>query len=293
MKYLPIVSRFIGGSSDSQLVSTIQEKLNPQKWIPIIDYAKEASKTRHDVEQYQEKLHKTLEYIHCNKLHYSLALKLSSFLPYKPEDTIRSSINHALQSGCKYIYLDAETHNLFDTENKIYNDIIEEYNAKYKEITVYKTYQMYKKDSFDHLEKDISNHEYLGIKLVRGAYYHQEPSNILFQTKEETDHNYDKAVRHIITAIHSRNIRVLFATHNNLSVQKAMDMINPNSNKRFVAFAQLLGMNDELSTHTATQNYDTYKYVPYGNIQETLPYLLRRLYENYDIMKHVFPPRDR
>jgi delta 1-pyrroline-5-carboxylate dehydrogenase len=30
-----------------------------------------------------------------------------------------------------------------------------------------------------------------------------------------------------------------------------------------------------------------YKYIPYGGFSDMYPYLIRRLYENYDIMKYV------
>jgi hypothetical protein len=32
--------------------------------------------------------------------------------------------------------------------------------------------------------------------------------------------------------------------------------------------------------------YKVYKYVPYGNFMDTYLYLIRRLYENYDILKY-------
>ena len=43
---------------------------------------------------------------------------------------------------------------------------------------------------------------------------------------------------------------------------------------------------DEIEYYTMGEGYKTYKYVPYGPLFKTLPYLIRRLYENYDIMKH-------
>lgn len=292
MKYLPIISRFIGGSDNNQLLSTIKYKLTPNSWLPIIDLAKESSITQKDVEKYKNKLHNTLSFMNNNNVTYSLALKLSSYLPYEPEKNIRSTIDHAFMNGCKYIYLDAETDDLFKKENDIFNEIIKDYNNANKTIKIYKTYQMYKNNSFKHLINDINNLNYLGIKLVRGAYYYKEQEinpHILFKTKLETDNNYNNAIDFIIRAIHCHNIKVLIATHNNISVNKTIELINPNSNKQYISFAQLLGMNDELSNYTSKQGLETYKYVPYGTMQETLPYLIRRLYENYDIIKYVSP----
>ena len=53
--------------------------------------------------------------------------------------------------------------------------------------TVYKTYQMYRRDALGELQDDLSwsvaNDIPLGIKMVRGA---------LFEKKEDTDHSYNR-----------------------------------------------------------------------------------------------------
>lgn len=53
-------------------------------------------------------------------------------------------------------------------------------------------------------------------------------------------------------------------------------------------YAQLLGMNDTLSHYLLEKNNDVYKYIPYGNWHESIPYLIRRLYENYGILRYIF-----
>jgi proline dehydrogenase len=54
--------------------------------------------------------------------------------------------------------------------------------------------------------------------------------------------------------------------------------INPSD--RRVWFAQLLGMSDPISFNLASAGYNVAKYVPYGPIRETIPYLIRRAEEN-------------
>ena len=51
-----------------------------------------------------------------------------------------------------------------------------------------------------------------------------------------------------------------------------------------VSFGQLLGMSDHLSFPLGQNGFRVYKYLPYGNIQDVLPYLLRRAQENSSLL---------
>jgi hypothetical protein len=51
---------------------------------------------------------------------------------------------------------------------------------------------------------------------------------------------------------------------------------------------------DEYGEKLLNSGFTVYKYAPYGSFIETYPYLLRRLYENYDVLKYALytHPRD-
>ena len=52
-------------------------------------------------------------------------------------------------------------------------------------------------------------------------------------------------------------------------------------------FAQLMGMSDNLSKQIAIEN-KMFKYVPYGKLYESLPYLMRRFYENIEMIQYFY-----
>ena len=114
---------------------------------------------------------------------------------------------------------------------------------------------------------------------MRGAYYNEDKNTGLLQlTKGDTHIHYNQAI-HLLS---NYDNDVIVATHNNNSCQIAL------SYQKQFKYAQLLGMNDNLSNYLLKNGNQVYKYIPYGNWRESIPYLTRRLYENYDILKYIF-----
>jgi proline dehydrogenase len=165
---------------------------------------------------------------------------------------------------------------------------------------IHNTYQLYLQVSPAKLAEHwwLAQQEefYLGAKLVRGAYIvteseraqQQHYRNPIWASKLQTDQVYDENVRFCLHRINQNDhVSLVVATHNLSSVLRALqfmrqsriDPTHPN-----VQFAQLQGMADHLTLGLSYMNFNVNKLVPYGPMDSVMPYLVRRLQENRDIM---------
>jgi proline dehydrogenase len=64
-----------------------------------------------------------------------------------------------------------------------------------------------------------------------------------------------------------------------------MEKYQISKNSGVVSFAQLYGMNDFITYSLASNGYEVYKYIPFGPLEDVIPYLLRRVQENKAILE--------
>lgn len=264
--------RFIAGTN---IISAVH-KFKHQPFIPIFDYAKEGCKTEEESKLYAGRIKQDILTVPKDS---SFALKYSSFMdPTTMSETVNYMLHHTHP-----ILLDAEDDKHRTKEQDLYDTLLRVYNQS--ETKLYKTYQMYRTDSMKELVEDIKLYQNLGIKLVRGAYHNSDmKSGKLYTFKEDTDNNYNNAIKYVTFKIKSSrpDLKLMIATHNIQSVNLALNLKPLNT-----SFAQLMGMKDGLGHYIISEGYKVYKYAPYGSITETYPYLLRRLHENYSVLHHI------
>jgi proline dehydrogenase len=162
--------------------------------------------------------------------------------------------------------------------------------------TIYNTFQMYRADGLQNFKEAIQtaqHEEYLlGAKLVRGAYFEKERIRAhegdyfdpIHTTKEETDHDFDAAIR--LSLQHRKIVSICLGTHNEASCTLCINLMTEAHiphNDSHIWFAQLLGMSDNISFNLAHAGYNVAKYVPYGPVEAVMPYLFRRADENKSI----------
>ncbi|XP_030438266.1 proline dehydrogenase 1, mitochondrial-like isoform X1 [Gopherus evgoodei] len=173
---------------------------------------------------------------------------------------------------------------------------------------IFNTFQCYLKEAYDNVTMDVelSRREgwHFGAKLVRGAYMEQEHARAaqigyedpLNPTYEETNEMYQRCLDYVLEEIkYSQKVKVMVASHNEdtvkFTIRRMAELgIHPSENK--VYFGQLLGMCDQITFPLGQAGYPVYKYVPYGPVNEVLPYLSRRALENRGFMKRAKRERE-
>ena len=263
------------GESISSLEATIQ-KLNSAQVYPIADYIREYAITSDDVNKNVEEYKKLA---HARNLEY-IAIKPSSFrFELEP---LYSLIGYMIFYK-KKILIDAE-----DVANQVQINYITDkimLNYNIETINIYKTYQMYRQDSLKTLENDMNRFSHLGIKLVRGAYMKQDKhTGILFDSKAGTDKAFRAALDIALQSNHRNVIHAMICTHNKDDIYY---MIKKYKNQPIV-HASLYGFLPNDTQKIVKSGIPTYKYLPYGSMEDAVPYLMRRIQENPFILKYYF-----
>jgi proline dehydrogenase len=308
-----IFKQFCGGETIIECDKTIKE-LGRFNIGTILDYSVEGKETEHDFEACVTETIATIAKAKNNSLIPFSVFKVTGLarlglLEKVTADKSLTSeekkeferIEHRVDRICKAAH-DAGTPVFIDAEEswiqKAIDDLANKMMARYniQKPIVYNTFQMYCKDKLAYLKHSFNiaqqNNYYLGAKLVRGAYMEKEraraiekkyPSPI-HDKKEDTDSDYDAALLFCVENID--RIAICAGTHNEKSsmnlVQLMKDKSIPETNKH-IFFSQLLGMSDHISYNLADAGYNVAKYVPYGPVNEVLPYLIRRAQENTSV----------
>ncbi|XP_040591435.1 hydroxyproline dehydrogenase isoform X3 [Mesocricetus auratus] len=138
-----------------------------------------------------------------------------------------------------------------------------------------------------------------GVKLVRGAYLEKERAMTQLHGKEDctqpdyeaTSRSYSRCLELVLRRVsrHGPPCHLMVASHNEESVRQATKRmwelgIPPDGP---VCFGQLLGMCDHVSLALGQAGYVVYKSIPYGCLEEVIPYLIRRAQENRSVLQGV------
>ncbi|KAL1557004.1 proline dehydrogenase 2, mitochondrial-like [Salvia divinorum] len=174
-----------------------------------------------------------------------------------------------------------------------------EFSSGEEEPLIFNTIQGYLKDAKDRMvmAKNAADEMRvgLGIKLVRGAYMASENhlaeslgvESPIHDSIQNTHRCYNECADFMLHQISRGSGSLVLATHNmesgKMAAAKAVDLGIDKDSKR-LHFAQLYGMAEALSFGLRNSGFRVSKYLPYGPVDQIIPYLLRRAEENRGLL---------
>ena len=305
-----VFKQFCGGEKKEEY-SKVIAKLSKAAIGTILDYSVEGTKDEVGFEDTKKKLLNIIEQSKANPNIPCTCMKMTAIGSFeifekitandvlsKDEQREWNMVKDRLEEICKAsyqadkpIYIDAEESWIQAAIDRLAEKMMSKYN-KNKAI-VFTTIQLYRWDRIDYFKRLIeqarSGSYKLGIKIVRGAYLEKEGERArrlgckspINATKSETDREYNKAVEVFIDNIDV--VEICVGTHNENSCKLLVQYMAENklaNNHPHIYFSQLYGMSDNISFNLANAGYNVSKYLPFGPVESTLPYLARRAEEN-------------
>ena len=309
-----IFKQFCGGESIMESLKT-SNQLAKYGVMTILDYSIEGKTEEEDFDRTVQEIIDTITQGKSNDNIPFAVFKVTGICLFETLEKVNDGIeNLDIETQTKYnklvervdqickaafeadvpVFIDAEETWIQDSIDRLAKEMSLRYNKK--RAIVFNTIQLYRHDRLAFLNTEIEHAKsfnyFLGVKLVRGAYMEKErdrakemgyPSPIQ-PNKAASDKDYDRAVETVLDNLDITSACV--GTHNEESSAKLAQLMvdkGIDKNDQRLYFAQLLGMSDHISYNLAYHEYNVAKYVPYGPIQEVLPYLLRRADENTSV----------
>lgn len=305
-----IFNHFCGGETIEECDDTFKS-LNKYNISAMPEYSVEAESTVEGFENYKNDSIEIINYLGNLKLPF-IAIKCTGLMDIASLEKIsRGDINEEsyeyksffkrvdelCSAGKKNnvkILIDAEESWIQDSIDKVGLDMMRKYNKKCSNVFI--THQCYRTGTLEKIKGYLvlANTEKfnLGVKLVRGAYMEKERKNAIdnnypspiHETKENTDKEFNNSLHFCVKNINKLSLWV--GSHNEDSCLKLMEMMKENNIKKDddrIWFSQLYGMSDNISYSLSSLEYNVVKLIPFGPIEKTIPYLIRRANENSSV----------
>jgi len=307
-----LYKHFCGGVDINECEVTIQgmKKMNVNS---ILDYSVEALKTEQDFDNACKKKMEIVDLSFSNDSipfavfkptslgRYSLFKLVNNKTKLSKEEKLEwNRVIDRFNMICSYAHskkvrllIDAEEFEVQEAIDNLVYKMMKKYNRK--STIVYNTIQLYRWDRIPHMQnllKDHDNSFKFGFKLVRGAYMEKERIDALkngynspiCSDKNETDKNFNNGIDLMFNNISS--VDFFIASHNEFSTIKTVELMKKHGIKEDdekVWFGQLYGMGDNISFNLASKGFNVAKILPFGPVENLMPYLIRRAQENSSV----------
>jgi len=305
-----VYDQFVGGETIDECEEIIKKMLEHNVYS-LLDYSIEGKETDADFDRTKDKIVQTIKYGASHEgvpfavfkpagvARFAILEKYSAGKPLSEfESRAWSRAKNRIEEICYTAYkfglkvmIDAEESWIQKAIDDVTREMMERFNQE--ETVIYNTLQMYRRDRLEYLQESLEMARqkgyHLGVKFVRGAYMEKERQRAqemgypdpINPTKEASDKMYNDGLRFALE--HLEEVSFVAGSHNEQSSQllaQLMDEKGLDRNDRRIWFSQLYGMSDNLSFNLAEAGYNVVKYLPFGPVAETLPYLIRRAEEN-------------
>ena len=305
-----VFKQFCGGEKKEEYSKVVSE-LGRAAIRTILDYSVEGTKDEVGFEDTKKKLLKLIEQSKSDPNIPCTCMKMTAISPFdllekktsndglsSDEQREWEKLKNRLEIICKSsyqagkpIYIDAEESWIQGAVDILAEEMMAKYNKD--RAIVFTTLQLYRWDRIDYFKRLIAHaragsHK-LGIKIVRGAYLERERERAhrfgykspVNSSKHETDKEYNEALEIFIDNIDV--VEICVGTHNEYSCKLLIQHMAQHklaNDHPHIYFSQLYGMSDNISFNRAKAGYNVSKYLPFGPVESTLPYLARRAEEN-------------
>lgn len=312
-----VFDQFCGGETIDECEGTV-EKLADARIGAILDYSVEGKATEEDFDKTKDEIIRTIKRAKDDPRIPFAVFKVTGIAPLGTLERLSAKKKLDAKSQAKSeriynrvyeicelayslnqpVFIDAEDSWIQDAIDRLAHEMMERFNRE--QAIVYNTVQLYRTDRLEFLKNARRQAQLDGyiyaVKLVRGAYMEKEreraarmgyPSPI-HQTREATDNDYDAAIDYCIK--HYGDMAFVAATHNETSTQRVVRLMHEQAiaaDHPNIFFSQLYGMGDNISYVLGANGYNVSKYVPYGPVHDSIPYLIRRAEENSSAAGHV------
>lgn len=301
---------FCGGETINESLEAVK-LLGEQGVGAILDYSVEGQETESAFTKTEKEIIHIIEIAKSNPHIPVACLKISGIASNKLLEKLssQSSLNErerkdaaALQQRFERIcqasfdcdvpiYVDAEESWLQDAIDRLVESMMAKFNAE--KAIVFQTIQLFRHDRLAYFENLIERGRRegfrIGVKLVRGAYLDKENDRAedrgyttpIQPDKAATDLDYNSALKLSVDNIDW--VEVCAGTHNEYSCKYLVQLMEESglsNDHPHIYFSQLFGMSDYMSFNLSVAGYNVSKYLPYGPVRSTLPYLIRRAKEN-------------
>jgi len=310
---MTMFDQFCGGTSVQDCLPVVNQ-LARHNVKTILDYGAEAKETEAEFDEAMKELLNAINFSANQESIPVISMKITGLIKFdilekiqanqalteEEENAVsafRDRLNRVGQKAENLsvgLFVDAEESWIQDVIDTYVDAMMQAHNRN--KVIIFNTFQMYRHDRLAFLKDSYERAKHsgylLGAKLVRGAYMEKERARAealdyvspIQEDKASTDRDFNLGLEFCID--HYKHISSYNATHNiesnKLQVSRMLER-KIDKNHPHLNFCQLYGMSDQITFNLGASEFNTMKYVPYGRVEEVIPYLIRRAQENTSV----------